>query len=268
MKKSLDGIAYCRAQNYNLGAMVKTLGASWPLEKYEKDVAGFQISDSEAFFIFSYGAIVFWNVPAEKRKQLLEAVRPFEEKELKAPLEEPFTFSVGTGDASRVVYGHFDIATSHIEEKLTISYALSQSVKLWVLENAIETLIRQTKFIPEDLAHSGKISLSRRDISKQMGKLFLEKSMVNLSSSLLDTPEFFWDRGHLKPLYMAVCHEWDVDDRTELLNHRYDMIQEIYTLLSGVLQHQHGMFLEWIIIILITTEIFLALANHFSWFKI
>lgn len=43
------------------------------------------------------------------------------------------------------------------------------------------------------LAKTGKISLTQKDIAKKIGELFIQRNNVNLTSDLLDTPAFFWD---------------------------------------------------------------------------
>ncbi len=39
---------------------------------------------------------------------------------------------------------------------------------------------------------AGKVELNRKDIAQLIGKVFIQKSAVNLLSTVLDTPEFFW----------------------------------------------------------------------------
>ena len=39
---------------------------------------------------------------------------------------------------------------------------------------------------------AGKVPLTRKAIAQLIGKVFIQKSAVNLLSTVLDTPEFFW----------------------------------------------------------------------------
>eukprot|EP00983_Pelagomonas_calceolata_P029472 923636-Pelagomonas_calceolata.AAC.1 len=38
----------------------------------------------------------------------------------------------------------------------------------------------------------GEIKMPRKQMARLMGRVFIQKSEVNLLSSVLDTPEFFW----------------------------------------------------------------------------
>ena len=43
------------------------------------------------------------------------------------------------------------------------------------------------------MAKYGEVrTLSRRYVAQMMGKVFIQKSTVNLLSTVLDTPEYFW----------------------------------------------------------------------------
>ena len=55
--------------------------------------------------------------------------------------------------------------------KLTISHAIAQSVKLTVFEELIDTTIDSMKHIPQIMAETGKIKLSRGSINKKIGQV-------------------------------------------------------------------------------------------------
>ena len=47
--------------------------------------------------------------------------------------------------------------------------------------------------------------------------LTLCRHLINLSSDLLDTPDFYWDREPLEKLYMRTCNYFNIGRRTEVL---------------------------------------------------
>jgi len=78
-------------------------------------------------------------------------------------------------------------------KKLSISHGIAQSVKLSVFESNIDELIEATRPLPQELSIHGRINLSRKEISQLMGRLFIQRSLVNLQSNILDVPDFFWE---------------------------------------------------------------------------
>ncbi len=54
----------------------------------------------------------------------------------------------------------------------------------------------------------------------------------------------------------------DISVRQGILNHRLDMIQELYNILSNELNYKHSSRIEITIVILITIEVILALLHN------
>lgn len=251
--------AFATAESYNLSALKHFLREEKSnITVYNKEIIALEEGASSIFF-FDFGCVVFWNVTQKRMDEIFNKILPFSLSPHSDYHKEVFTYEENETGRTTITDDHFSLGKEDDLEKIAISFALAQSVKLDVLETRLGKQIERTKLIPLELAEKGRISKSRREISKQIGHLFIEKSAMNLYSEFLDTPEFFWDRSHLKQLYNETCHIIDLDDRIHIANKRLDMIQEIYSLLSDELQHQHSSFLEWIIIILIAIEIALSL---------
>lgn len=152
-------------------------------------------------------------------------------------------------------------------ERLAHSYAMAQSVRLNVFENAVERSIAHTRSIPETMAETGEVNIDTRELSKQMGGLLVLRCDVNLHTDILDTPEIFWDEERFEPHYVACRGYLDVDKRVEILNQRLGILKDLYDLLQNGLNVKHGNKLEWIIIILILVEVVLELLElmHDAW---
>ncbi|HLB59294.1 MAG TPA: RMD1 family protein [Bdellovibrionota bacterium] len=169
-------------------------------------------------FYFPYGIVVFWGFAEEEERDLLNVLKKFEQESLgKIELDE---FRFAYGDRLKIEEDEIILKKKDPVTKLSLSYAIAQSVKLTVFEEAIARTIEETKFLPKSLATKGKISLSRRETSRKMGELFLERNYVNLNTEILDTPEFFWDHSEVEPFYRRMIHYLDVTKRVELLNRR------------------------------------------------
>ncbi len=70
-----------------------------------------------------------------------------------------------------------------------------------------------------------------------MGKVFLQKSTVNLLSSVLDTPQYFWDSpDSMQTLYNKVCEYRELEGRVELVNARFEIMQKMMNIWSDYSQ--------------------------------
>ncbi|WWC92544.1 uncharacterized protein L201_007503 [Kwoniella dendrophila CBS 6074] len=211
-------------------------------------------------FLFEYGTVVIWGMTEKEEKKFLHSIKKFEIERLSTEDVEMEDLNFYYADYSRI---YNDVITlrkgSSYMTKLSLSHALSQSVKISLFEELITSTIEQTKDIPKSLSETGKIGLPRSEIMKQIGNLFILRININLVGSILDSPEFFWTFPDLEPLYSAARSYLEIGQRVDLLNARVDVLQDMLKLLKESVNSSHGERLEGIVIILIGIEIVLGI---------
>ena len=60
---------------------------------------------------------------------------------------------------------------------------MAQSAKLFVFEERADVTIEQTRSIPIELARTGRVGLTQTEISKLIGRLFIERTAVTSTPS-------------------------------------------------------------------------------------
>lgn len=255
----MDCCAFCTATSYALKPMYEAMR---PMRKatlyrdllhihFQKDNLAY-----EAFF-FSYGVSVFWGVSKELGQKFLQDVRQFEINPLDDIETDEFTYV--QGESAKIVEDEIMLPNQDILSLIALSHGIAQSVKLGTFETALQKTFNSTKQIPEELARRGKIHLSRKEIRRKMGELFIERTSINLHMDVLDTPEFFWEYPELEPFYMIAANYLDIRTRVEVLNQRLDVIHGLFEMLGTELNHLHSSRLEWTIISLIVIEVLISL---------
>lgn len=210
--------------------------------------------------LFEYGVTVFWGVEQRDIKAFLGEIKEFEKDRLDSRYEDIFTF--GFGDSFTIHNDHISLLSSDPKEKLAVSYAIAQSLKLEHFEAIVAATIDRTKKIPMSLAKEGKISLDRKAIAKERGRLFISKSDINLHYHPLETPDFLWEFPEYESFYKITADYLDIKTRIDLLDKKLRVMQELFEMLADELNHKHSSFLEWIIIALIAVEIFFFLFHE------
>ncbi|XP_034163836.2 required for meiotic nuclear division protein 1 homolog isoform X4 [Pangasianodon hypophthalmus] len=84
---------------------------------------------------------------------------------------------------------------------------------------------------------------------------------INLSSDLLITPDFYWDREDLEQLYDKTCQFLSINRRVKVVNEKLQHCTELTDLMRNHLSEKHSLRLEWMIVILITIEVMFELAR-------
>ncbi len=258
--------AYCTATSYDLVRLISYLKSSYTVTRFREvlhikvhSASGSDKSVEGDVFFFSYGALVCWGLDEKQELHTQTELRAFEQQPLELIEDDVFDYHYGT--LAKIEDDEIILPDREIVTKLAFSHGLAQSVKLGVFERTIRKTIHLTKELPELLAQQGSIKLSRKDIRRMMGRLFIDRSSVNLHQELLDTPEFFWEHSDLESYYDLVAHYLDRERRVSVLNQRLLILQELFDMLAAELNHQHSSRLEWTIIWLIVIEVLLHIVT-------
>lgn len=252
--------AYCTATSFNIPNLLPYLRTHYGVNRFREVLHIHYPSAESDVFLFPYGAIVCWGMRDDLERRLLQELRPFEVQQDLDIIEDDI-FSYQYGENAAIEEDEITLPDHEVLTKLAFSHGMAQSVKLWVFEQTIQKTIHLTKDLPEFLAKQGTIRLSRKDIRRMMGRLFIDRSSINLHQELLDTPEFFWENADLEPYYAKMAHYLDRERRVHVLNQRLNIVQELFDMLAAELNHQHSARLEWTIIVLIVIEVVLTVAR-------
>lgn len=258
-------VAYCTAASYNIRRLQDALKARYKANLFREvvhfDLRASSQPDDEVkdIFCFPYGVVVMWGLNVEEEQEVLIQLKEFQNDSQEIYECELMSFTFGS--QACIAEEIIELPDTDVLSRLAISHGLAQSARLATFEALIQKTIDKTKHIPEQLAAQGKIPLSKKEIRKKMGELFLERSSVNLHFDILDVPEFFWDHSDLEPLYVLIANHLDLETRVEVLNQRLDIVHDLFEMLGNELNHQHSSKLEWIIIWLIVIEVILSIAH-------
>ncbi|KAG9248506.1 hypothetical protein BJ878DRAFT_488140 [Calycina marina] len=218
-------------------------------------------------FVFSYGVVVFWNFTARQEKDIL-ADLSFSEHELGISLitrphdlddyemeELHFEYNPRI-ERPRVFNDMITLRSGDHMIKLAMSHAISQSTKLSFFEERMSKTMADAQYIPKNLALTGQLGISRTEMLKILGRLFKSRMDVNLSSNILDIPDFFWESEPLlRPLHEAVREYLEIGPRIQVLNERCEVFLDFTKILSDSIADGKMKNITWIIIALIVISI-------------
>ncbi|KAL6477693.1 hypothetical protein MHYP_G00135280 [Metynnis hypsauchen] len=273
-------IAYATADQYHLPTLCHDLMANgfFEIRDLPRDASNVLVigtemaakpSDSALMFFFREGSVVFWNVAETAVKKAMRILEQHEIQPYEVALvhweNEEINYAVGEGN-SKLHRGNF-IFNSEMDyeqvllEKFAFSNALSLSVKLAIWEVSLDNFVESIQSIPETLKSGKTVKLSRAEVLQKIGELFALRYCINLSSDLLITPDFYWDREDLEQLYDKTCQFLNINRRVKVVNEKLQHCTELTDLMRNHLGEKHSLRLEWMIVILITIEVMFELAR-------
>ena len=224
-------------------------------------------------YLFKNGIIVTWNVSRKEKQQLRLAISKLQteavgEKTVEIEKEQ-ITYKY-TNEGRTGIYRDNIVLCSKerhemILEQYAFSHAIALSVRLAIWEQLFDNFISSISWIPNALKNGQKITISRGQILKKTGALLSIRYQVNLTSDLLNPPDYYWDNPKLEDLYNKMLVYLDVKKRgraiTEMMNH----CSEIVDLLRTHLNERHSFRLEWGIIILILIEVIFEVLHYINY---
>lgn len=146
--------------------------------------------------------------------------------------------------------------------KLTLSHSIAQSTKLSRFESRISPILGTVSKLPKRLALYGTLGLKREQLLKKSGKLFKLRVDVNLSSSVLDTPEFFWSfEPSLHPLYLAMREYLEIDQRVQVLNDRCKVFLEFFDICVDSVAERNMARITWWFIAVIFVSVLVSICE-------
>ena len=218
-------------------------------------------------YIFGYGVVVFWNFTERQEKDIL-ADMTFSVHETGIALvtkpqaadsfeTEEFHFEYNPGiTRPRIFNDMITLRSGDHMIKLAMSHAIAQSTKLSFFEERMQDTMQEAVDVPRRLALTGRLGMKREEVVKILGRLFGSRVDVNLSSNILDVPDFFWDsEPTLHPLYSAVREYLEIKPRIQVLNERCRVFLDLAEILSDSIADKKMTSITWIIIVLIVISI-------------
>ncbi|XP_042333343.1 required for meiotic nuclear division protein 1 homolog isoform X2 [Sceloporus undulatus] len=272
--------AFATADEYHLGNLCLDLTSCGYVEvtTLPRDAANVLVIGTEnsakeydpgMIFFFREGSVVFWNVEEKTVKNIMQVLEKHEIQPYEIALvhweNEEINYKRGEGQ-SKLHRGEI-LINSELDadevtlEKFAFSNALCLSVKLAIWEASVDNFVESIQSIPEILKSRRKVKLSHADVMQKIGELFALRHRINLSSDLLITPDFYWDREHLEQLYDKMCQFLSINRRVKVVNEKLQHCTELTDLMRNHLSEKHALRLEWMIVILITIEVMFELGR-------
>ncbi|KAM7200471.1 putative ACR, YagE family COG1723 domain containing protein [Rhypophila sp. PSN 637] len=240
-----------------------------PINRLVPDVKHFA-----EMFVFSYGVVVFWNFTENQEKDILAdltfaendigtslATRPLDQSDFET---EEFHFEYSADVKRPRVFNDMITLLPRSDHmiKLTISHAIAQSTKLCFFEERMSETMLDAEHVPKRLALTGELNMTRAEIVRILGRLFKSRVDINLSSNILDVPNFFWEsEPMLHPLYVAIRDYLEIDPRIKVLNERCRVFLDLAEILSDSVADAKMSYITWIIIILIIISIIVTVTE-------
>ena len=252
--------AYDVASTYDLTPVRKILEEEFKGKILEASPLLAQFGLRKMVAVFDYGSIVFFDVPLDECRQVMDRLRPHAQRISKFSSEDEFTLNLVPYVKKPEGTNELFVRKLNRDIALVVGTVLSRSVSLEYYERLVANALAQLEQLIASLQHKGKIPHTEKALTKRVGfALAIEHELAH-TLSVFDDPDIVWNGGkRIEELYRNLKGEFDLEDRIKIIQQKLSLISRSSTFIISRLEGQRSVILEWIIILLILLEILLVI---------
>jgi len=219
-------------------------------------------ADGGEIFLYPFGAVVFHNVPPERREAELAQLHRARPGLTTQVIRESFTVREEPGARVDIVEGTLVVDQLSPGRAAVVALIVAQSAAMEYYERIVEKLFTRTDALVAPLERRGTVPLRTRELHRFIGQAIGTRAEVITVLSLLDKPDATWDDPALDRIYDDLRAEFDLVDRYSALTQKLQGVQEALELVLDVARDRRMWLLETAIFLLIALEVVLGLARN------
>lgn len=216
----------------------------------------YKFNDSKYQYYFNFGVVVFVGHTEEEAKWALKAVHQFQKNPVTSWLRDDH--DIAWHKDADMQFQFDEVVVSQFDEKVIriTMFNLAQSVAMDHYHAVSEQLLLEVKGFTNQLETSGKLSISRKNMMRFIGKALSTQNDIAENIYIFDAPELVWDDEYLDKLHRGLIKHFDLRTRFSELEYTMRIIEDNLTVFREIIHQRESLWLELTIIALIMVEVF------------
>ena len=244
---------------------LKELASAYPESRRTQHELSYSVkvpgaADGTAF-LYPFGALVFRDVPPELREVETARLRVARRGLTDTAAVEGLTVLADQNCQPRVADGVLTLDRLTPERAKVVALTVAQSAAMEYYERIVEEMFVRTDRVVDQLEARGTVSFRTRPLHRFIGTAVGTRNEVLSILHLLDKPDEAWDDPEMDRIYGELRAEFDLVDRYRSLELKLSSVQDSLELVLDVARDRRLVLLETIVVLLILSEIVLALAR-------
>ena len=213
-------------------------------------------------FGFRWGALATIGMSADATLRLAERLRARVSDPLAQPVEEIAAIRLDAEEGPDTE-GVIRLQDFSVPRLAVVAEALARSA---LLSHQEATLERTLDHLDPVLAalRRGRLSPSSSVMLRSIGEAIAARSRAGARVDTAAKPDLLWDHPELAALYAALADEWEIEERTEALSRKLEMIRETSETLLSLVEARRSRGLELAVVLLIAMEFATTLYGLFK----
>jgi len=214
-------------------------------------------------YAYDFGALVFINVPAAAKAEVVAAFGKILPREPHPPLREDFLVEVRPGAPieievafDRVVVPELGASTLDV-----IATVLAQSVCLDYYDEDAQSILDRLAVMCAEVARKGRPPGRHRHLTRFAGAAMAFQAEIIGVILLLDKPDLTWEDEYADKLHDKLRYHFEIAERFKALEQKLLTIRETLQALLQLGSERRMLFVEIAVMLLIVIEVVMGLVK-------
>lgn len=240
-----------------LGDRIDKVGFERP-DTFSTSPLAFRVGANGRVAIYRFGVVALAGLtPAEETEILASLKSRVADHSDSVVDEDEIVVNVGGGD-DKVSAGAVSVQKFGDDRFIVIADTLAKSLGLARNERSVNAVFEAVEPFAADMASSGKTPANRKAVLKLVGEAIMLQHRLTARIAGYEKPKIVWEKPELERLYDRLTEEYEIEDRTETLEGKLEVVIENARLLAEVLDAGRAGRIEIWITLLIALEVVLS----------
>jgi uncharacterized Rmd1/YagE family protein len=205
-------------------------------------------------FAFRWGALVTIGASLDQAKALGAQLCRQMNDALQAPMHETAQIRIGPDEEGVDEAGVVRLREISQPRLALVAEALAKSAALAHQEAMLAGTLDRLE-PPLERLRQGRLALPARVLVPLIGEAIAARARAAARVDTGAKPDLLWEHPGLAPLYAALAAEWELEDRTDALARKLEMVRETSETLLALAEARRSRMLELAVAALIATEV-------------
>lgn len=216
-------------------------------------------SDEQKVLLFSFGSVVFINIPSNETLKFIHYLRGF-----KPDIDlrdwdrywDDYTLRFTEGTELELTDEYVTVPKFEFFYPELVAIVIAKSVALEKTEEQLGKILDTLESMIDRL-EGGKLRVSDKELARTTARIVRHEYNTIAYIMILDKPDITWSHSEATEFYNRMAEFFELNDRFEILKSKTDILNNIMEGFSSISHSMRGLFVESVIVVLIIVEVIL-----------
>ncbi|MBC8081489.1 MAG: RMD1 family protein [Gorillibacterium sp.] len=229
-----------------------------------KKILNKEVAELQKVLVFSFGTVVFINhLHADEISTFIRYIRSFE-SDIDLVNTDKYTddyrLHIGETESIELTDEYVMVPEFEIFYPELISIVIAKSVALEKTEEQLSKILDKLENMIDRL-EKGNLRISDKELASTTAKIVRHEYNTIAYIMILDKPDITWTNSLAGEFYDRMSNFFELNDRYEILKNKTEILYNMMEGFSTISHSIRGIFVEWVIVILIVAEVILMIVE-------